>query len=110
MVEWPPNHRKTIEINGLGTENHSMVMIEWPQNHRKTFESNCQWAENIKWKWLAPKKNIHFQWVPYNNENNNNNNNDNNNKKRDITNAGPQLTSFDRKKRHVTDAVSQPTI
>ena len=38
-----------------------MVMIEWPQNHRKTIESNYQWAESIKWKWLAQKNNIYFQ-------------------------------------------------
>ena len=46
MVEWPQNHRKTIETNGLGAGNHLMVMVEWPQNNRKTIESNGQWAEN----------------------------------------------------------------
>ena len=45
MVERPQNHRKTIEINGEGAENHLMVMVEGPQNHRKTIESNGQWAE-----------------------------------------------------------------
>ena len=28
MVEWPQNHRKTIESNGLEAENQLMVMVE----------------------------------------------------------------------------------
>ena len=53
MVESPQNHRKTIETNGLGAENHLMVMIEW--------------AENIKWKWLAQKTYLQlFSMVPKN--------------------------------------------
>ena len=40
MVEWPQNHRKTIESNGLGGENQLMVMVEDPQNHPKTIDAN----------------------------------------------------------------------
>ena len=37
--------QKTIEANGLGAENHLMVMVEWPQNHWKTIELN---GESVK--------------------------------------------------------------
>ena len=37
--------QKTIEANGLGAENHLMVMVEWPKNHQKTIGIKGHWVE-----------------------------------------------------------------
>ena len=61
MVEWPQNHRKTIENNGLGAENQLMVMVEWPKNHWKTIQRNGQFTENITMEMVGLTENIyHF--------------------------------------------------